>query len=93
MDKLKEISFKDRKAIFDKLEYLASQANLSEADRARLEEDWKNYNDYFNTVDFAKEEGRVEGKLDTARNLKNLRVPMETIMQATGLTIEEIEKL
>ena len=57
MNKLKEISFKDRKAIFDKLEYLASQANLTEDERARLEEDWKNYNDYFNTVDFAREEG------------------------------------
>ena len=62
MNNLKEISFKDRKAIFDKLEQLASQANLTEEERARLEEDWKNYNDFFNTVDFAKEEGRAEGE-------------------------------
>ena len=61
MNNLKEISFKDRKAIFDKLERLASQANLTEEERARLEEDWKNYNDYFNTIDFAKKEGRAEG--------------------------------
>ena len=38
MNKQKEISFKDRDAIFGKLEYLASQANLTEDERARLEE-------------------------------------------------------
>ena len=101
MDKLKEISFKDRKAIFDRLERIASQANLSKEERARLDEDWKNYNDFFNTMDYAKEEGRVEGreegrieeKLQNARNLKGLGVSTEIIMKATGLTAEEIEQL
>ena len=64
MDKLKEISFKDRKAIFDKLERIASQANPSKEERARLDEDWKNYNDFFNTMDYAKEEGRKEGIIE-----------------------------
>ena len=60
----KEISFKDRKAIFDRLERIASQANLSKEERARLDEDWKNYNDFFNTMDYAKEEGRSEGLIE-----------------------------
>ena len=64
MEKLKEISFKDRKAIFDRLERIASQANLSKDERARLDEDWKNYNDFFNTMDYAKEEGRKEGIIE-----------------------------
>ena len=64
MDKLKEISFKDRKAIFDRLERIASQANLSKDERARLDEDWKNYNDFFSTMDYAKEEGRKEGIIE-----------------------------
>ena len=64
MNKLKEISFKDRKAIFDRLERIASQANLSKEERARLDEDWKNYNDFFNTMDYAKEEGRSEGLIE-----------------------------
>ena len=38
-------------------------------------------------------EGRAEGVLDTARNLKQLGVPVETIAQATGLSVEEIEAL
>jgi len=109
MNKLKEISFKDRKAIFGRLEKLASQANLTEEERWRLEEDWKNYNDFFNTLDFAKEEGRAEGlekgrseglekgrseeKSQIAKNLKAMGLSLEAIKQATGLSTEEIEKL
>ena len=36
MKQLKEISFKDRKAIFDRLEQVASQANLTEEERAQV---------------------------------------------------------
>ena len=101
MNNLKEISFKDRKAIFDKLERLASQANLTEEERARLEEDWKNYNDYFNTIDFAKKEGKAEGRaegeqkknLENAKKMKDMGLSFDIIMQVTGLPIEEIEKL
>ena len=38
-------------------------------------------------------EGRAEEKLTNARNLKALGVSAEIIMQATGLTIEEINEL
>ena len=93
MDKLKEISFKDKKAIFDRLERIASQANLSKDERARLDEDWKNYNDFFNTMDYAKEEGRAEQNLENARNFKALGVSTEIIMKATGLSEKEIENL
>ncbi|MEG1660835.1 MAG: PD-(D/E)XK nuclease family transposase, partial [Bacteroides sp.] len=39
------------------------------------------------------EKGREEEKIATARSLKSLNVPLSTIMQATGLSIEEIEQL
>ena len=101
MNNLKEISFKDRKAIFDKLERLASQANLTEEERACLEEDWKNYNDYFNTIDFAKKEGKEEGlaegeikkNLENAKKMKDMGLSFDIITQVTGLPLEEIEKL
>ena len=93
MNNLKEISFKDRKAIFDKLERLASQANLTEEERARLEEDWKNYNDYFNTIDFAKKEGELKKNLEKAKKMKEMGLSFEIIMQVTGLSIEEIGNL
>ena len=105
MNKLKEISFKDRKAIFSRLERIASQANLSKEERARLEEDWKDYNDLFNTVDYAKKEGKAEGlaegkaegraeeKSDIARKMMECGMDMEQISQITGLSLEQIKKL
>ena len=38
-------------------------------------------------------EGKAEGKTETARNLKRLGVPVATIAEATGLTVEEVEAL
>lgn len=40
-----------------------------------------------------REEGRMEGKMEIVRNLKKMGLPVETIMQATNLSAEEIEKL
>ena len=64
MNKLKEISFKDRKAIFGRLESLASQANMTKEERAQYRHEWKVYNDYFNSVDTAKKEGHAEGRAE-----------------------------
>ena len=93
MNKLKEISFKDRKAIFDRLEQVASQANLTAEERARLEEEWKNYNDLFSTIDFAREEGAQKKNLENAKRMKAKGYPLDDIIDITGLTLEEIEKL
>ena len=97
MNKMDEISFKDKQEIFARLEKVDSQANLSPEDRARYEEEWKRYNDYFNTLESAHIEGLCQGeyaeKLRTACSLKNLGVDVKIISQATGLSIEEIEKL
>ena len=34
-----------------------------------------------------------KGKIDVARNLLSLNIPMEIILKSTGLSLEEIEKL
>lgn len=39
------------------------------------------------------EKGRAEGVIVTARNLKQLGVPLEAIVQATGLPLAEVEML
>ena len=62
MRQMKEISFKDRDAIFDRLERIASQANLSKEERAQYDYEWKVANDYFNTLETAKNEGLREGR-------------------------------
>lgn len=38
-------------------------------------------------------EGRVEGLMEVARNLKKIGIPINTIVESTGLTIEEINNL
>ena len=105
MNKLKEISFKDRDAIFGRLESLASQANMTKEERAQYRHEWKIYNDYFNSVDTAKKEGHAEGlkeglekgraeeKIENAKKMKDKGSPLDFIADITGLTIEEIEKL
>ena len=62
MDTLDRMPFKARKAVFERLEKMASKANMSQEERAQYEEEWKVYNDYYNTLDFAKQEGRQEGR-------------------------------
>ena len=44
-------------------------------------------------LDTAKMEGRAEGKIEMAKNLKFLGVDIRTIMQASGLTEEQIKQL
>jgi hypothetical protein len=41
----------------------------------------------------AKEEGRAEERLKIARTLKQMNVTLDTIVKASNLTKEEIEKL
>ena len=97
MDTLDRMPFKARKAVFERLEKLASKANMTQEERAQYEEEWKVYNDYFNTLDFAEQKGvqkgLQKGKEETARNLKELGVDNDIIIKSTGLSKEEIEKL
>ena len=97
MKQMKEISFKDRDAIFGRLEELASRGNMSKEERAQYDYEWKIYNDYLNTFNSAEKKGRAEGraeeKLENARRMKFKGYPLDDIADITGLTIEEIEKL
>lgn len=61
MEVLERMPFKGRKAVFDRLEQMASKANMTVAERQQYEEEWKNWNDYYNTLDYAKKEGVEAG--------------------------------
>ncbi len=97
MDILDRMPFKARKAVFERLEKLASKANMTQEERAQYEEEWKVYNDYFNTLDFAEQKGVQKGRQDalvgTARKLKEMGMTNDFIVESTGLSKEEIEKL
>lgn len=72
---------------------VAKIANFTREERFEYEESLKNYRDYQNTLDAAKEEGRLEEKIAIVLNCKSLSLPVETIVQITGLSIDEINKL
>lgn len=97
MDTLDRMPFKARKAVFERLEKLASKANMTQEERMQYEEEWKVYNDYFNTLDFAEQKGMQKGIQkgirETARKLKELGVDNDIIIKSTGISKEEIEKL
>ena len=109
MDTLDRMPFKTRKAIFERLERIGSMANLTPKQRAQYEAEWKMYNDYYNTLDFAVKKGiekgikkgieqgtakgKKEEKCSIALNLKKMGLSMEQIATATGLSREEIRAL
>lgn len=108
METMTTMPFMDRNEVFAQLEQRAATARLSKEDRVEYEAELKTFRDYYCEVDFAKEkgfaegraegreqgraEGRAEGVYAVAKNLKQMGMTIEQISQATGLTIEEIEK-
>ena len=87
----------DRNVVFAKLAETAARANLTKEERARYDEQWRNYNDYYNTIDFEKEKSYEEGqemeRIKIAKALKAKGVSAMTISECTGLTEEKIAKL
>ena len=91
----------ERNAIFARLEETAACANLTKEERELYEEQWRNYNDYYNTIDFEKEKSYEEGqdkgqeteRIKIAKAFKAKGVSVQMISEFTGLTEEEIAKL
>ena len=57
------------------------------------EESLKVYRDNYSVIETAKKEGKDEGMVDVAREMKKDGHPIEMIAKYTGLTREHIEKL
>ena len=97
MEQLEHLSFKGQKALFARLEELARIANMNKKERAEYEAALKIYRDNENVVTTArregKEEGRKEGLLEAARQMKQKGIALDLIQECTGLTDEEIKNL
>ena len=87
--------FKDE--VFTQAFEKAEIARFGQVDIESYEMNLKIYRDYKNTVDTAYDEGKIEGKLEgkieVAKALKLSGVSTEIIIQATGLSQSEIDKL
>ena len=74
---------------FDKAEL----AKMGQVDLDKYENSLKIYRDLKGVIDTAFDEGKLEGKLEAAQALKERGVAMDIIVEATGLSAEEIGKL
>ena len=76
--------------IFTRLFSACDIPRFDEAKRIQYEKDMFDERRYNGEIAAARQEGREEGKLTAARNLFKLGVDLQTIVQATGLTPNEI---
>ena len=76
--------------IFTRLFSACDIPRFDEAKRIQYEKDMFDERRYNGEIAAARKEGREEGKLTAARNLLKLGVDLQTIVQATGLTPNEI---
>ncbi|MVM36658.1 Rpn family recombination-promoting nuclease/putative transposase [Spirosoma sp. HMF3257] len=79
--------------VFNQAFAKAELAKFGQSELVDYENSLKIYRDLKGVIDTAFDKGKLEGKLETAKSLKKLGVSVETIIEATGLTKEEIEKL
>lgn len=82
---------------FKKLFEAAEIARFTPEEQEAYEESLKYYRDLKNVVDTSKEEGKeegkIEGKMEVALALKKKNIPIDIIIESTGLTKEQIEVL
>lgn len=92
MDTPNRLPYMSREAVIERLEQWASKTNMTQ-EEALYEKEWKAYNDFINTLDFAEQEGRQEALMQIACKLKEMGMTNEFIAEVTELSKEEMEKL
>ena len=97
MENLKEIPFTDKNPVLVNLEDAATRLGMTFDEETAYQRCLKRMWDYeaklWATKEEGKEEGKAEGKIAVATNLKRLGVASDVIAEASGLSINEIEKL
>lgn len=79
--------------VFNRLFAEAEIAKFNKSELKEYEDSLKAYRDIKNSLDSAEEKGIEKGIEKVARNMKAMGMPIRDIMKASGLTVEEIEKL
>ena len=79
--------------VIQKLEQISDISALSKEDRMKYDESIKVYRDRLAIMAFERQKGQAEGKLEVARNLKQMGLATEAIVQATGLAPDVVGQL
>ena len=108
MEKLKEMPFVDKNPVFRMLAEIGDLRKLTPEERELYDEDIKVMRDLYATQKWeveqkrmeiekgraeGREQGRAEGKLEIAKNFLAMGIPMDKVVQASGLTEEQISAL
>jgi predicted transposase/invertase (TIGR01784 family) len=93
LNKFERVPEKLRELIFDKLFETAEIARFTTEQVRSYEDSLKYYRDLKNSLDTAREEGKIEGKIEIAANALKKGLPLKDIIDLTGLTEEEIRKI
>jgi predicted transposase/invertase (TIGR01784 family) len=83
--------FKDK--IFASAFQTAEIAKFNQTEIEGYENSLKTYRDLKGVIDTARDEGKIEGKIEVAKELKKNGVSIDVIVKSTGLSKEEIAKL
>ncbi|MDR2627228.1 MAG: Rpn family recombination-promoting nuclease/putative transposase, partial [Dysgonamonadaceae bacterium] len=78
---------------FNKLFSAADTNKLNDMEQIAYQKSLSEYSDVRLMMDYSRKEGRMEGIYQTANKLLKLGLPIETISQATGLTVAQIRQL
>ena len=86
-------------SVFERLAQIADISALTKEERNKYDESIKQYRDALSVYEGARMDGREEGRAEgetrgrmlTAQNLKAMGMSIDVIMQATGLTADEVE--
>lgn len=101
MSHLDSVPAELREQVFEEFFRAAEIARMSSADRSIYEENRKRYLDFTNSlisteergIEKGLEQGRKEGQEDMIRKFLSANTPMEIMVQATGLTEEQIRAM
>ena len=100
-----QMPFCEKYPVFRKLAEIGDLRKLSREELELYDEDIKNMRDIYATRKFdekrgmekgmakGRAEGKVEGKAEVARNLLAMGMSWSQIMQATGLTEDQLKQL
>ena len=93
LNKLNRVPEKLREHVFDKLFETAEIAKFTPDQVRSYEDSLKNYRDLKNSLDTAREEGKIEGKIEIAKNALKKGLSRKDICELTGLSEAEIDEL
>ncbi|MBT3210257.1 MAG: PD-(D/E)XK nuclease family transposase [Bacteroidetes bacterium] len=93
LNKLDRIPLELKENIFLKLFEIAEIARLDRSEFNRYQESLNAYRDIKNSVDTAREEGKIEGKIEIAKGMLSKGMEISLIMELSGLTSEEVKAL